>query len=50
MRGETELSRWTAFLNPLVFLIIGMIGLKVVPGLFVFIMPGAINKGNAALF
>ncbi len=48
--GKTQLKRWTAFLNPLVFLIIGMIGLKIMPCLFVYLTPGAINKGNAALF
>lgn len=50
LRGKTQLKRWTAFLNPLVFLIVGMIGLKVMPFLFVYLTPGAINKGNAALF
>lgn len=50
IRGKTELNPWTAFLNPLFFLIVGMIGLKLIPSIFVYLTPGAINKGNAALF
>lgn len=50
IRAKTELKRWTAFLNPLIFLIVGIIGLKLIPSLFIYLTPGAINKGNAALF
>ena len=50
IRGKSILNRWTAFLNPLVFLIVGFIGLEFFPSLFVYLTPGAINKGNAALF
>ena len=50
IRGKSILKRWTAFLNPLVFMIIWLLGLILVPKLFVYITPGAINKGNAVLF
>ena len=50
IRGNSCFNRWTAFLNPLVFLIVGFIGLELFPSLFVYLTPGAINKGNAALF
>jgi len=48
--GRSIFKRWTAFLNPLVFMIVGFIGLKVLPTVFVYLTPGSINKGNAALF
>ena len=50
IRGKSIFNRWTAFLNPLVFLIIGFVGLEIFPSLFIYLTPGAINKGNAALF
>jgi hypothetical protein len=50
IRGKSDLKPWVAFINPLVFLIIGMLGLLVLPDLFKYITPGAINKGNAFLF
>jgi hypothetical protein len=50
IRGKSVFKRWTAFLNPLVFLIVGLVGLKLFPQLFVYLAPGSINKGNAAMF
>jgi len=50
IRNKSVFKRWTAFLNPLVFLIVGLIGLKVFPQLFVYLAPGSINKGNVAMF
>nr|WP_321295654.1 hypothetical protein [uncultured Sphaerochaeta sp.] len=43
-------KRWTAFLNPFVFLMIGVVGLKLFPPLFAYLAVGVINKGNAAMF
>lgn len=48
--GKSNLPRWSALLNPLVFLIFGMAGLAILPGLFKYLTPGIINKGNLALF
>lgn len=48
--GKSVFRRWTAFLNPLVFLIIGLVGLQIFPQVFVYLAPGSINKGNAAMF
>lgn len=50
IRGKSIFNRWTAFLNPLVFLIIALVGLKAFPQLFIYLTPGAINKGNTAMF
>jgi len=50
IRGKSVFKRWVAFVNPLVFLIIGMLGLIVLPDLFKYLTPGAINKANACLF
>lgn len=50
IRGKTSFSRWTAFLNPLVFLIVGMLALQIYPEIFKYLAPGSINKGNACLF
>ncbi|MGE4454197.1 MAG: DUF6796 family protein [Sphaerochaeta sp.] len=48
--GKSVFKRWTAFLNPLVFLLVGVGGLYVLPQVFVYLVPGSINKGNAAMF
>ncbi|MGD1833567.1 MAG: DUF6796 family protein [Sphaerochaetaceae bacterium] len=48
--GKSVFRRWTAFLNPLVFLIAGTVGLKLLPSVFAYLAPGAINKGNLAMF
>ncbi len=48
--GKSILPRWTALLNPLVFLLFGMLGLTLFPSIFKYITPGIINKGNVALF
>ncbi|MDD3903904.1 MAG: DUF6796 family protein [Sphaerochaeta sp.] len=50
IRKKSVFKRWTAFLNPLVFLLVGVLGLMVFPQLFAYLAPGAINKGNAAMF
>jgi len=50
IRGKSVMRRWTAFLNPFVFLLIGMLGLKLWPQLFIYLAPGSINKGNIAMF
>jgi len=50
IRGKSVLKRWVAFINPLIFLLVGMAGLMVLPELFKYITPGAINKANAFLF
>ena len=50
IRGKSVFKRWTAFLNPFVFLMIGVVGLKLYPQLFAYLAPGAINKGNVAMF
>ena len=50
IRDKSVFRRWTAFLNPFVFLLIGVVGLKLYPQLFAYLAPGAINKGNAAMF
>jgi len=50
IRGKSDFKRWMAFLNPLIFLIIGLIGISLVPNLFKYLAPGSINKGNFALF
>lgn len=50
LRGKSIFKRWTAFLNPLVFLLVGLAGLRLFPQVFVYLTPGAINKGNAAMF
>lgn len=48
--GRSVLKRWTAFANPLIFMLAGL-GLKVMlPSVGVYLVPGSINKGNAALF
>ncbi len=48
--GKSTLSKWSSLLNPLIFLIVGILGLKFLPSIFRFITPGSINKGNLALF
>ena len=50
IRGKSMMKRYTAFLNPLVFLLVGVIGLRLFPSLFVYLAPGSINKGNVAMF
>ncbi|NCD05008.1 MAG: hypothetical protein EOL97_02710 [Spirochaetia bacterium] len=50
IRGKSEFKRWVAFLNPFIFLIIGLVGLSLAPSLFKYLTPGSINKGNFALF
>lgn len=50
LRGKSVCKRWTAFFNPLVFLLVGVIGLVVFPKLFIYLAPGSINKGNVAMF
>lgn len=50
IRGKSVFKRWVAFINPLVFLIAGMLGLKVLPEVFKYLTPGAINKANGFLF
>jgi hypothetical protein len=48
--GKSVFKRWTALLNPLAFLLVGVVGLLVYPKLFVYLAPGSINKGNVAMF
>jgi hypothetical protein len=50
IRGQTVFKRWVALINPLALLIVGMLDLMVLPDLFKYITPGAINKANALLF
>lgn len=50
IRGNTILPRWSALLNPLVFMILGLIGQWLLPDIGIYFSPGSINKGNAALF
>ncbi|MDC7229636.1 MAG: hypothetical protein PQJ48_04960 [Sphaerochaetaceae bacterium] len=50
IRGKSVFKRWTALLNPLVFLIVGLVGLQIFPQVFVYLAPGSINKGNIAMF
>ncbi|MEA2021467.1 MAG: DUF6796 family protein [Candidatus Caldatribacteriota bacterium] len=50
IRGKSIFSRWVAFMNPLIFLIVGMLGLLIFPKIFIYLAPGSINKGNALLF
>lgn len=50
IRGKSIFSRWVAFINPLIFLIVGMVGLFIFPKIFIYLTPGSINKGNALLF
>ena len=50
IRGKSELKKWMAFFNPLIFLLIGVGGLYLFPSIFRYLAPGAINKGNLALF
>ncbi len=48
--GKTKFNRWTAFLNPFVFLVFGLMCSLLSPGVLQFIYVGIINKGNTALF
>jgi len=48
--GKSVFKRWVALINPLVFLIVGLLGLKVLPDLFKYLTPGAMNKANGFLF
>lgn len=48
--GKSVFKRWTALLNPLAFLLVGVVGLLLFPKLFVYLAPGSINKGNVAMF
>lgn len=50
IRGKSIFNRWVAFFNPFIFLIVGMIGLFILPKVFIYLTPGSINKGNALLF
>lgn len=43
-------KQWTALLNPYVFLIISVEGLKPFSQVFAYLAPESINKGNVAMF
>jgi len=50
IKGRTVLKRWTAFLNPFIFLVFGSICSFVASQALQPVYVGIINKGNAALF
>lgn len=50
IRGKTIYNRWTAFLNPFVFLIVGSVGSFLAPKALQVVYVGIINKGNVAIF
>lgn len=50
VRGKTIFSRWTAILNPFIFLIFGLVLSLTEPTAFQPVYVGIINKGNTALF
>ncbi len=50
VRGKTIFSRWTAILNPFLFLIFGLVLSLIAPSVLQPVYVGIINKGNTALF
>ena len=50
IRGKTVLKRWTAFLNPFIFLVFGSICSLLAPQALQPVYVGIINKGNTVLF
>ncbi|MDF2986721.1 MAG: hypothetical protein K0R50_2231 [Eubacterium sp.] len=50
IRGKTHFNRWTAFLNPFIFLVFGSLCALLFPQELQFLYVGIINKGNVALF
>lgn len=48
--GKSIFKRWQALLNPLIFMLVGFLGLKLFPNFFKYLTPGSINKANATLF
>ena len=50
IQGKTVLKRWTAFLNPFIFLVFGSICSLLAPQALQPVYVGIINKGNTVLF
>lgn len=50
IQGRTVLKRWTAFLNPFIFLVFGSICSLLAPQALQPVYVGIINKGNTILF
>jgi hypothetical protein len=50
LSGKTEFKKWLAFLNPLFIAIFFISGIFVFPKIFMYLLPGSINKGMAVFF
>lgn len=50
LSGKTEFKKWLAFLNSLFIAIFFISGIFVFPKIFMYLLPGSINKGMAVFF
>lgn len=48
--GKSLFPRWYALVNPLVFLLIGLLLHRLLPAIGIYLYPGSINKANCLLF